>query len=87
MISETKNSNLNRVMPKFNRGFNEAIDQLGSRSIRINREKLAKILFKISYPVDDFIWENYSNLHKLYLDDADAIISQEKQLIEYQEEK
>lgn len=81
MIPETLNSNKNKVMPKFNRGFNEAIDQQGSVEIGLNRDRLAKLLHQLAWPSST--WENQIELVKeRYYKRADAIISAESTLLE-----
>lgn len=71
----------------FALGFNQAIDQLGSRSIGINRERLVKLIIK-RLPYMYVLSKEDKNFEEDTIGAeliADAIIAKENELIEYKE--
>lgn len=67
-------------------GWNSAIDLQGYKKIGLNRERLAKLLFKITY-CQGHSWNTYKAKSKhsfeyMMLEKADAIIRDESTLIE-----
>ncbi len=62
-------------------GHNKAIDEQGQRELGLDRDKLAKTIFKRRWP--DFKWEELAQQRIGCLLDADASISKEQDLIVY----
>lgn len=64
--------------------FNEAIDQQGEIDIGLNRDRLAKLLFKNSFLDRDWNREGeyFANQRKHFFNLADAIIAAESTLLE-----
>lgn len=72
-------------------GINQAIDQMGERAIGMNREKLAELCYALRCKINggkgftgwDVVGKDKS--HPIYwvcLEDADAIIAKESEIIE-----
>lgn len=63
-------------------GFDEAIDLMGEREITLNREKLAKILYKdaTGYMWDECEADDYRK--QLAYDTADSILSSLPEILE-----
>lgn len=59
--------------------WNQALTEQGSRSITLDREKLAHIIFKFDYPEQE--WSNFKTKWNDYYELSDAIIANEKELI------
>ena len=62
----------------YEEGFNDSIVQQGQVSLTLDREKLAKVIFKRRWP--DFKWDNLAEQRIGCLLDADAIISKQATL-------
>lgn len=62
-------------------GFNQAIDAQSSVRLRLNREKLAKVLYQQASgrPLD---WPHSKAIQEQYYAKADAIIASDKEIIE-----
>lgn len=77
-----------RLSPE-DEGWDKAIDQLGSRSIGINRERLAKSIFEYEMNLTNNIYAKWHDMlsKKAWFNKADAIIAKEKEIIEYKEGK
>lgn len=79
LISETKNCNPKKVMPKFNRGFNEALTQQGNVEIGNNPKKLRQVISDVPIPYADTQTGRISLC--MYIDAIrDAIITNQKDL-------
>lgn len=69
-------------LPEKEEGFNKAINQIGSREIGNNRDRLAKII------KNEILWQSSDDYPSLSKEDftyhlADAIISKESSILEF----